>query len=165
MAAGLSVKEENLSKLRDKLLENCNLSDEDFMPKVRIDFRFPIENINDKIIEVVEKIKPYGKGNPAPIMAERNLRVTRVWILGKDKNVIKFRIAIKNSYKTIDAIEFGNIIDNFKSMYEEKYGEEALLKVLDSSYADFNMDLIYVPGINEYNGIRSYQLDIKSIRL
>ena len=135
------------------------------MPKVRIDFRFPIENINDKIIEVVENIKPYGKGNPAPIMAERNLRVTRVWILGKDKNVIKFRIAIKNSYKTIDAIGFGNIIDNFKSMYEEKYGEEALLKVLDSSYADFNMDLIYVPGINEYNGIRSYQLDIKSIRL
>ena len=98
-------------------------------------------------------------------MAERNLRVTRVWILGKDKNVIKFRIAMKNSYKTIDAIGFGNIIDNFKSMYEEKYGEEALLKVLDSSYADFNMDIIYVPSINEYNGIRSYQLDIKSIRL
>ena len=48
---------------------------------------------------------------------------------------------------------------------EEKYGEEALLKVLDSSYADFNMDIIYVPSINEYNGIRSYQLDIKSIRL
>ena len=72
---------------------------------------------------------------------------------------------MQNSYKTIDAIGFGNIIDNFKSMYEEKYGEEALLKVLDSSYADFNMDLIYVPGINEYNGIRSYQLDIKSIRL
>lgn len=165
MAAGLSVKEENLSKLRNKLLANCRLTEVDLMPKVRIDFRFPIENINDKIIEVVENIKPYGKGNPAPIMAERNLRVTRVWILGKDKNVIKFRIAMKNSYKTIDAIGFGNIIDNFKSMYEEKYGEEALLKVLDSSYADFNMDIIYVPSINEYNGIRSYQLDIKSIRL
>ena len=49
MAAGLSVKEENLSKLRNKLLANCRLTEVDLMPKVRIDFRFPIENINDKL--------------------------------------------------------------------------------------------------------------------
>lgn len=165
MAAGLSVEENKLPILRRVLLDNCTLTKQDLEPKYKIDFRLPINKIDENIIEIFEKIKPYGKGNPAPLLAEKNVKVSRVWIMGKEKNVIKFRINIDNSYKTIDAIGFGNIIEKFKEAFNDKYGEERMLEVLDSTYGNFNMDLIYVPNINEYNGNRSIQLEIKSLRV
>ncbi|GKX65440.1 single-stranded-DNA-specific exonuclease RecJ [Inconstantimicrobium mannanitabidum] len=165
MAAGLSVEEEKLHLVREALLRNCALTKEDLMPKQRIDFRLSVDKINENIIENFEKIKPYGKGNPAPLCAEKGLEISRVWILGKDRNVIKFRVNIPNSYKTIDAIGFGNIIDRFKESFEEKYGNERLIEVLESTYGNFNMDFIYVPKVNEYNGNKNIQLEIKSLRL
>lgn len=165
MAAGLSVKKENLPILRQRLIDNCELSSSDMVPKVRIDLRLGVQNINDDIINIIQNMKPYGKANPAPIFAEKNMKVSRVWIMGKDKNVIKFRIAFGNGYKTIDAIGFGNCIDNFKEMFADKYGEDKLLKVLDSTYGDFMIDLLYVPSINEYKGNKSFQLEIKGMRL
>ncbi len=35
MAAGLTIEEKNIDKLREELNQNCNLKDEDFIPKIR----------------------------------------------------------------------------------------------------------------------------------
>ena len=64
MAAGLSIKEENIEKLRKKLNFICKLTDEDIVPKVRIDERMPLNKINYKIIDELQLLEPYGKGNP-----------------------------------------------------------------------------------------------------
>ena len=51
MAAGLSIKEENIDKLREKLNENSMLKDEDLIKKIKIDCVLPLDQINFRVIE------------------------------------------------------------------------------------------------------------------
>ncbi len=166
MAAGLSIKEENIVALRDRLISNCTLSHDDFLVKVRIDSRMPLECLNEKIIEDISILEPFGKGNSSPLFAEKNIRVSRFFVMGKNKDMFKLRCEMENSYKKIDAISFGGL-DKFKDMFVEKYGEERYLNALDCGQFDFDfrVDLVYVPKINEYNDIKSIQLIIKNIRI
>lgn len=166
MAAGLSIKEENINILRKQLIENCSLTYDDFLVKVRIDSRMRLEELNEKIIEDVNILEPFGKGNPSPLFAEKNIKVSNFYIMGKNKDMFRLRCEISNSYKKIDAVSFRGL-DKFKDMFIEKYGEERYLRALDCNRFDFDfrVDLVYVPKINEYNDIRTMQLIIKNIRI
>lgn len=165
MAAGLSVEEKNIPILRNMLLENCKLTDYDIIPKVRIDVKLPLESLNYELVDSLDKLEPFGKGNSSPLFGEKDVKVSRVWIMGKEQNVIKFRCKLKNSYKTIDAIAFGNKVEEFKEDFANKYGEEELLRVLDGGNCNFSVDLIYYPNINEFNGNKSIQANVKYFRL
>ena len=166
MAAGLSIEEKNISILREKLIDNCTLDYDDFLLKVRIDCRIPLEYLNEKIIEDINILEPFGKGNPSPIFAEKNIKVSRFFVMGKNKDMFRLRCDIGNSYRKIDAVSFKGL-DRFKDMFIDKYGEERYLKVLDCGQFDFDfrIDLVYVPKINEYNDTKSIQLIIKNIRI
>ena len=157
MAAGLSIKEENIEKLRQKLNAICKLTDEDIIPKVRIDQRMPLNKINYEIIEELELLEPFGKGNPSPLLAEKNIPVLKIDILGKNANTIKIKCLMPGTNKTIDGIFF-NRVDEFIEMLKDTYGEEHM------SYFEnprgMKLDLIYSPQINEYNGYKSIQLKI-----
>src|SRR3712207_7766955 len=48
MAAGLSIKEENIDKLREMLNKNCTLTKEDLIPKITIDSTLNINDISEK---------------------------------------------------------------------------------------------------------------------
>lgn len=165
MAAGLSVEEDKLPILRKMLLDNCTLTDEDIIPKVRIDAKVPLEVLNYEIIDNLEALEPFGKGNTSPLFGEKDVKVSRVWILGKEKNVLKFRCKLRNSFKTIDAIVFGNKVDIFKEDFKDKYGEEELFRVLDGGVCNFLIDLIYYPNINEFNGNKTIQANVKYFRI
>ncbi|ELC8441965.1 single-stranded-DNA-specific exonuclease RecJ [Clostridium perfringens] len=165
MAAGLSVEEKNIPILRKMLLENCRLTEYDITPKVRIDVKLPLENLNYGIIDNLDRLEPFGKGNSSPLFGEKDVKVSRVWIMGKEQNVIKFRCKLRNSYKTIDAIAFGNKVNEFKEDFSNKYGEEELLRVLDGGNCNFSVDLIYYPNINEFNGNKTIQANVKYFRL
>lgn len=165
MAAGLSVEERNIPILRNMLLENCKLTDYDIIPKVRIDIKLPLENLNYGLIDNLDKLEPFGKGNSSPLFGEKDVKVSRVWIMGKDQNVLKFRCKMRNSFKTIDAITFGNKVEEFKEDFSCKYGEEELIRVLNGGSCNFSVDLIYYPNINEFNGNKSIQANVKYFRL
>lgn len=164
MAAGLSVEEANLPLLRQKLIDNCPLTDDDFIPKVKIDARLQLEALSEKLIEEINILEPFGKANPSPLFGERGINVSRIWLMGKEKNILKLRCKIQNSFKTIDAISFDKL-DNFKEQFIDKYGEEKFLEIIDSSTCNFNIDLVYYPSINEFNGKRSIQIIIKNLRV
>ncbi|MBZ9636056.1 single-stranded-DNA-specific exonuclease RecJ [Clostridium sp. FP1] len=162
MAAGLSIKEENIEKLRLKLNSICKLTDEDIIPKVRIDERMPLNKINYGIIEELELLEPYGKGNSSPLLAEKNIPVLKIDILGKSANTIKIKFLIPGTNKTIDGIFF-NRVEEFMEMLKDSYGEEY------RTYLDIprgmKLDLIFSPQINEYNGYKSIQLKIIEFKL
>ncbi len=157
MAAGLSIKEENIEKLRAKLNLICKLTDEDIVPKVRIDERMPLNKINYDIIKELELLEPFGKGNPSPLLAEKNISVLRIDILGKDANTLKVKFLMPEGNKTIDGICF-NRVEEFIELLKDKYGEEHM------SYCakprGMKLDLIFSPQVNEYNGYKSIQLKI-----
>ncbi|GKU23533.1 single-stranded-DNA-specific exonuclease RecJ [Clostridium folliculivorans] len=164
MAAGLSVKEENIPKLRVKLLQSCKLKDEDIVPKVRIDLRLPLAYVNEQVVDELEKLEPFGKGNNTPLFGEKSVETLRIWTIGKEKNILKFRFKMLGSNYSIDGICF-NKYEEFKEQFIDKYGENEFLSILDTSFCDFKMDFLFYPSINEYNGNRSIQAIIKSIRL
>lgn len=163
MAAGLSVLEENIPLLRKELNDKCTLTEEDVIPKVIIDAPLQIEYLNMELVNKLSNMRPFGKGNWSPIFAVKDVTVKRVIFMGKDKKFLRFKMEYGNG-KQIDGVNF-NKFEKFKEMYIDKYGEEGFLKLQDSGYCNFKMDILYYPEINEFKGISNIQLSIKSFRL
>lgn len=164
MAAGLSVKKENLPLLKKALLSKCELTDEDIIPVIKIDSPIAIEKIYESLVCDIESLRPFGKGNNSPLLGAKNLEVTRVFFMGKEGRFMKFRFKNSLTGGYIDGINFDKY-EPFKEEFIDKYGENKFLKLQDDGYGGFNMDIIYYPSINEFNGKRTIQLNIKAFRL
>ena len=89
MAAGMSLKKENLQPLRERLNQNCGLSEEDLMPVIHIDVPMPLDYISEGFIQELDLLEPFGKGNPKPVFAERHFKILRASVIGKNRNVLK----------------------------------------------------------------------------
>lgn len=166
MAAGLSIKKENIELLRNELNKNCRLNDDDIMPKLRIDKRIPVNKLSEKFIYDLEKLEPFGKGNETPVFAEKNVIVDKIYILGKESNVLKLSLKVDNTNFKIDGICFGKI-DEFKDHLKSLYGECYLDKLENYNYNNdkIKLDLIYYPNINSFNGVQTIQIKIIAFRL
>jgi len=162
MAAGLSIQEENIGKLREKLNLICTLTDEDIKPKVRIDQRMPMSAINYEMIYELELLEPFGKGNPSPLLAEKNIPVLKIDVLGKNANTLKIKCVMPGANKFIDGICF-NRVDEFMQLLEDRYGEDYMSYL--SNPRGLKLDLVYSPQINEYNGYKSIQLKILEFKI
>lgn len=146
LAAGLSLKEENLEKFRQELNARSGLTDADFIQKVMIDVILPVDFLTQSFIKQLEILEPFGKGNEKPVFAQSNVRATRAEIIGKNKNVLKITF---NSRNCKSGVCFHDI--------EEK---EQLLNQNGKLY-DFKM--LYYPTLNEWNGVTSIQANVQDI--
>lgn len=162
MAAGLSISEDNIDEFRKRLNENTTLKDEDLFKKVTIDSVLPFDSINYDLINELDKLEPFGKGNSKPLFAEKNVNVLKAFVLGKNKNVLKLKLKTLLG-KNIDGIHFGDI-EEFEKMIIDKYGSEELQKLYDGVYNEVMIDLVFYPSVNEYNGNVSIQIVIQNYR-
>ncbi|MZK49921.1 single-stranded-DNA-specific exonuclease RecJ [Clostridium beijerinckii] len=162
MAAGFSLKEENIDEFRRRLNENTILKDEDLLRKVTIDSVLPLDDINYDVINDLERLEPFGKSNSKPLFAEKNINLLRATILGKNRNVLKLKLKTKLN-KALDAIYFGDI-EKFEEEVGNKYGNEELQKLYNGEYNHVNLDLVFYPSINEYNGNTTIQIVVQNYR-
>ena len=162
MAAGFSLKEENIEEFRRRLNENTMLTDEDLLKKITIDCVLPLDTINYDLINDLERLEPFGKANSKPLFAEKNINILKATVLGKNRNVLKLKLKTKFN-KAIDAIYFGDIYE-FEETISNKYGNGELQKLYDGSYNDVVLDLVFYPSINEYNGNTNIQIVVQSYR-
>lgn len=140
LAAGLSLEEENIERLRRTLNDLSALTDEDMIAKVTIDMQLPLQYITENLVKELALLEPYGKGNQKPLFAEKNVTVLTPRILGKNQNVLKFQV--RNSQGIcMDAVYFGDV----------KACMEYMQKKREMSFA-------FYPDINEYMGQRRLQL-------
>ena len=144
MAAGLSIEEENVEKFRQTLNDNCTLTEEDMIPKIVIDVPMPISYINEELVEQLSILEPFGKGNTKPLFAQKNLRVLKVGIYGKNQNTVKLQLRDPS----------GAVMDGL-------YWGEA------KEFADFarsheTISVTYYPRINSYMGRESLQIVIQN---
>lgn len=154
MAAGLSIKKENIALLREKLNNNCELSDKDVIPKIRIDKRLNFNEINEKLINDIEVLEPFGKGNSSPLFAEKNVTVENFKILGKDGNTVKLSCKTQNCSRMMEMLCF--------------YKVDELIEILNLSKKNNRniiLDVIFCPYINEYNGYKNIQLKLIDFRV
>lgn len=162
MAAGLSLQEDKVDELRKALNNKCELTDEDLTRKIMIDSSLPLEYLNLHLIEELNVLEPFGKGNSKPVFGVRDAKITKAMLLGKDKNVLKLKLLTNNNI-TIDAMIF-NDLENFESKIIEKYGNEVLDNLYNKSNNNIPMDFTFYPSINEWNGNKSIQIVVNGIR-
>ena len=162
MAVGLSLQEDKVDELRKALNNKCELTDEDLTRKIMIDSSLPLEYLNLHLIEELNVLEPFGKGNSKPVFGVRDAKITKAILLGKDKNVLKLKLLTNNNI-TIDAMIF-NDLENFESKIIEKYGNEELDNLYNKSNNNIPMDFTFYPSINEWNGNKSIQIVVNGIR-
>lgn len=148
LAAGLSLEEDKLEQFRMSINQNATLTEDDLTPKIAIDIQLPFAYVNEELVEQLELLAPFGKGNIKPVFVEKDLEILSHQIFGKNQNVLKLRVKDGNG-NVMDAIYFGDAV-RFLSYYEEKKGEKAAFT--------------YYPTINEYMGRRSLQIVIQNFR-
>lgn len=159
MAAGLSLPEENIPVFREKINELARMSDMDQMPKVRIDVPMPMSYVTLDLVREFSILEPFGKDNTKPVFADRNLRLKRMWIIGKNRNVLKFSLVTEQgSVKT--GIYFGDI-EAFCAYIEEKFGRAQLEAALEGRENDISLSLVYFPKINNFRGEEELQFEIQ----
>jgi len=162
MAAGLSLNVENIEELKRLLNDNISLTEDDLIPKIYIDMELPIEYINYKLIDDINGLEPFGKGNSKPIFGCKKLRITKGYLLGANKNVIKLNL-LSPKGRRIDGLIFSEV-EKFIEAMTDKYGEDQLENMYRGIENDVLVDILYYPSINEYKGNRSLQVIINNYR-
>ncbi len=84
MAAGLTLKEENLESLKPALvthLETC-YSDADFQKNLKVDAQLSVEDMTYELACEIDRLRPFGTANPEPIFLAKNLWVVSSHIIG-----------------------------------------------------------------------------------
>ncbi len=150
LAAGLSLKKENVEKLRRMLNENCSLTEEDLSEKVVIDMELPFSCVTEEFVQELSLLEPFGKGNAKPIFAARNVEILSGRILGKNRNVLKLKVR-DSSHTVIEAMCFHQA-DGFLQMLQERYGKQAVDDMLSGRPSQMKISVTFYPDINEYMG-------------
>lgn len=143
LAAGLSLEEKNIDEFRRRLNENSELSEEDFKAKIWIDVPMPIGYVTEKLVRELSCLEPFGQGNEKPLFAEKSLRIRSSRVMGRNRNVVKMTLEEADGH-AIEALYFGDAI-----AFEE---ERACHR---------EIDIVYYPDINEYNGKKTLQAVIR----
>ena len=160
MAAGLSLPEENVDKFREKINACANLTEDDLIPKIKIDIPMPAAYADAGLIREFAVLEPFGKANIKPQFADKNLSITKAFVVGKNQNVLRLNL-VTAAGEAVSAVYFGDI-EAFKAYYAEKYGSAEVEKAFRGQINKLRIMIVYYPEINEYNGVESVQVIIRN---
>lgn len=160
MAAGLSLAEHSLAIFSEKINQITTLTEEDFIPKVSIDMQLPLSYVSEQLIQELELLEPYGKGNTKPLFADKDLEINSLKILGKNQNVLKFLIQGQHG-DTMEAVYFGDV-EKCLTYMKDKYGNNRIDSLLKGRGESVKMAFTYYPDINEYMGRKTIQIVVQN---
>ena len=160
MAAGLSLTEANVEIFREKINACCGLTEEDFIPKIKIDIPMPVDYPDISLVNELSLLEPFGKANVKPQFADKNLGIDRAVVVGKNQNVLKLTLKTERG-KSISAVYFGDV-EKFREYYGRKYGENEVQQAFLGRTNGIRMSVVYYPEINRYQGNESIQIVIKN---
>lgn len=139
MAAGLTLPPEKVKEFEVRMNENAALTEEDFIPKIYIDVPMPLSYVTESIIREFKILEPFGKGNPRPVFADKNIRIKEKRIAGKNQNVVKLTLE-DAAGRCYPAVYFGDAGEFFNFLEEKD-----------------TISIIYYPEINSYMGREEIQ--------
>lgn len=145
MAAGFSIKISNLENFFRELNIYAQqvTGGEKPRPILEIDGFIEMDQVSENLISEINLLQPFGHANPHPLLGCRSAHILESRGVGKGSAHLKMRLRGDNA--VLDGIGF-NL--------------GAYADVLTRGEA---VDLAFVPDINEYNGRRCVQLDVKDL--
>ena len=147
MAAGLSMPAGSSDELRRRLNENCTLTKDDLVEKMQIDIPLPPGYVDEAFAGELEKLEPFGVGNPKPLFAHKDVPIKSVQLVGKMKNVLKIILEGTDPLGCgvlKEAVYFGDAATAYEELKDRR-----------------TVSILYQVGFNEYNGRRNVQLIVK----
>jgi single-stranded-DNA-specific exonuclease len=143
-AAGVRLKESDILRFEEKMnaVVRDTLRAEDFTPTIEIDTEVALYDVNTGLVRELSLLEPLGCGNPEPLLGARSLDIVRPRIVGKNH----LKMKLKQRGLSFDAIGFD--MGNF----------------LDPLSASPSVDAAFTPTINEWNGNKYLQLNLKGCR-
>lgn len=161
MAAGLSIKYDDLEEFRNRINSDNALSEEDLIETIYIDCKMPLDYISYRLIDDLSVLEPFGKDNNKPVFGLSNIKVKKIQIFGANNNVLRFEL-ITDSGKIISAVMFTDAFAQI-ALLEEKYGKDEVNKALSGKDNDVRINILYYPMINEFRDVKSIQVNITSL--
>lgn len=146
MAAGLSMEEAQIDTFRKEINAACTLTAEDMEEKVHIDIALPLSYVTEQFVDELEKLEPFGVGNPKPVFAQKDIVVLSEQILGKNRNVGKYRIKDSEG-RSYELMYFGDV-EAFGAYYRQR---ESIF-------------ITYYPSFHEYMGKKSIQIVMQNYK-
>ena len=162
MAAGLSMREEDIDKLREQLNQKAELSEEDMAEVVRLDAVLPMSYFTVDTIRQLSVLEPCGKSNTRPVFADRNIKVTRVGIVGVNRNVLKLHL-LDSKGNPVAGVYFGEV-EKFLTFLSEKFGSEEVDAAMHGKENSIQFAAVYEPAVDTYSGRESVQAIIRRFR-
>lgn len=143
-ACGVTIDKERIDEFRDRINEEASkdVDESIFSPKLDIDMDVPLGDLGENVISELESLAPFGSDNPKPVLAS-----TRLVVKDGPRQIGKngFKIWVTDSKITCEAVSFGK-----GNLEAPKIGSE--------------VSLAYTPSINDWQGVRSIQLELKDIK-
>lgn len=164
MAAGLSLSKENIPLLRKRLNDDCQLTKEQLTPVLRLDKQLAFSEIDLELAKEIKALAPFGKENPSPLFASKNIQVDRMDLIGKNKDILRMTLSEKRNGIRLAAISFDGY-EEMLNLLKELYPKEECDKMMNGGQIAQQFDFAYSIEINTYNGRSSVQLMIKDFRI
>jgi single-stranded-DNA-specific exonuclease len=160
---GSAAKQEEMvvEAFRLALLNNCTLSEDDFYQKVLIDMPMPLSYATMQLAQELERLEPFGTGNPKPLFAQKNVHFRKGFRIGAKQTFAKFRVAGTDGTEQ-ELLYFGDL-DQFLRFLVQKFGEEADKNIFLGN-VDYELAVTYQIGINSYKGRESLQFVMQNYR-
>jgi len=158
MAAGLSLPDEaSIEQFRNRLNENCKLSQEDFERIVHIDVAMPLSYGDKSFVKELSLLEPFGTGNPRPVFARKAISLLSGRRLGKNHHVGKYRIAEAGA--VYEMVYFGDL-ERFDEFLTGRYGESfvRLLYGQGLKEGEMTISMAYYPDCNYFAGRETVQM-------
>lgn len=162
MAAGLSMREEDIDKLREQLNQKAELSEEDMAEVVRLDAVLPMSYFTVDTIRQLSVLEPCGKSNTKPVFADRNIKITRANIVGVNRNVLKLHL-LDSRGNPVAGVYFGEV-EKFLTFLSEKFGSEEVDAAMHGKENSIQFAAVYEPAVDTYSGRESVQAIIRRFR-
>ncbi len=144
MAAGLSLPKESLEAFAKRMNENAALTEDDFVFRIHIDVPMPLSYVTKELIQELQVLEPFGKGNQKPVFADKNIRVKEKRLVGKNRNVLKLTLEDAQGF-CYPAVFFGKA-----EKFMDFLGKKDIISI------------VYYPEINSYMGREEVQFVISS---
>jgi len=145
-AAGFTVRNEDLPALRARLeaIAASELADQALQPSLGIDAVVQLSDLDWAVQEQLAQLEPCGYANPQPVLASLGVKLATQRQVGADGRHLKLTVVDPQAGQLMDAIAF-RLGDWF-------------------GHLPPRIDLAYTLEVNEFNGRRSLQLNVKDIR-
>ena len=145
MAAGLTIPLDQVESLRERLSATvaAEVSAEDLIPSQDADLEIPVTEVDQAMVATLAVLAPFGNGNPEPRFVSRNVPLLSLTRVGREGAHLKL-VVDGGDGRRLEAIAFR------RGDAEVEVGQR--------------LDLLYVPEVRTWRGVRSLQLRVEDLR-